>query len=104
MQTSQLCALPASAILKRAPLLIGSAIVSFIIAAVVQPARGGDPRAANLPTQVRSQAAVRAAQPTPAVAIPRGDLRNDIVRNTYTRPEPSKALPGPRPRNSRSER
>ncbi|CAN7389456.1 hypothetical protein LJR230_002282 [Trinickia sp. LjRoot230] len=103
MQTSQLCALPASAILKRAPLLIGGAIVSFIIAAVVQPARGGDPRA-NLPTQVRSQAAVRAPQPTPVVAIPRGDLRSDIVRNTYTRPEPSKAPPGPRPRNSRSER
>jgi hypothetical protein len=84
MHSSRLSGSLRSAIVKRSLLASVGAIVSFLLAAVMQPAAAGDPRDAA----IRGQLATPPDGKTNARVtgeLPRGNLRGDIVNNARSR-------------------
>ena len=71
--------------MKRAFLTLLGAIVSFLVAAAMQPATAGDSRAADIRGQLSTQANAQ-EKPRSTVEVPRGDLRRDIVNNAHSPP------------------
>jgi len=102
MQTSLLRGLPVNALLKRIPLLLGGAIIPFIIAAIVPPAEGGGTHSTGARGRPHPPPSASMSTPMP-VDVPRGDLRSDIVRNAQSHPEAGNAPPAPHPRNVRDQ-
>lgn len=103
MQTSLLRGLPGSVLFKRVPLLLGGAIVPLLIAAIMQPAVGGDTHGAGARGQPHQQSNAPTQAQMP-VDVPRGDLRSDIMRNAQSHSDMASPPAAPRPRNIRDLR
>jgi hypothetical protein len=72
--------------MKRAPLTLFGAIVSFLVAAAIQPAGAGDSRSAHIRGQLSPQTDAH-EETRSTVEVPRGDLRRDISNNVRSHPD-----------------